>query len=460
MARLTLEASDPCQIAPCPRGYLAPCSARERAINCSSLLSEACFIARSCFDATPGAAAVSRQRCVLALHWSAANRRLYIPRNASERNCARRGLSVSKLPSSLMHLELIRPFNWTRQYFDDFRAPTVHPFGSTLCRAHTVGAAPVQRSASAAAQRSRCSPHAIDTSVWLLVGVHSTAEGRQKRDAIRRSWARSSISEVIVCFLIGAEGMTRDKHAMVQAESVEEGDLVLLPGIVDACLLAIDKIHAWWRAAATLVRASHGITHVAKTDDDVFLHLDNLKLDLRRLQCVRALYYGGMAHAGYNVRTFIKCGFSWSLGRNLRRSRFYRYGCPVAGAHPPFPFALGPLQVLSSPLVLYVADSAAIDVFVRRATATIDLNTWGRGEDVALGFWLSRSGENITYVSVNARSKNLGCFKHGGDYRPPSPNQIVLHYVKKPDGQDYARRVMHDGEPHDAFACAVLAGVS
>ena len=180
MARLTLEASDPCQIAPCPRGYLAPCAAREmaRAMNCTSLLSEACFIARSCFDATPGAAAVSRQRCVLALHWSAANRRLYIPRNASERNCARRGLSVPKLPSSLMHLELIRPFNWTRQYFDDFRAPTVHPFGSTLCRAHTVGAAPVQRSASAAAQRSRCSPLAIDTSVWLLVGVHSTAEGR------------------------------------------------------------------------------------------------------------------------------------------------------------------------------------------------------------------------------------------------------------------------------------------
>ena len=298
----------------------------------------------------------------------------------------------------------------------------------------------------------------IDRSFWAAV-FHIG-------EAIRRSWARSSTREVLVCFLIGEEGMTLAELAAARAELDQHGDLVLLSNVADACVLSIGKIYAWWHEAAALVRGAHGITHVAKTDDDVFLHLDNLRADLRRLHCLREpgreLYYGGMAHAGYNVRTFVKCGFSWSLGRNLRRSRFYRYGCTTAGAHPPFPFALGPLQVLSSGLVLHVADSPAIGEFVRHATATIDLETWGRGEDVALGFWVAQMARwrNITYVSINARSKNLGCFKRAGDYRPPSPNQIVLHYLKTASGQEYARRVMREGAPHDPFECAVLTGMS
>ena len=81
---------------------------------------------------------------------------------------------------------------------------------------------------------------------------------------------------------------------------------------------------------------------------------------------------------------------------------------------------------------------------------------------VALGFWLAQTARhrNVTYVSVNARSKNMGCFKQVGDYRPPSPNQIVMHFVKTASGQDYARRVMREGATHDPFECAVLSGVS
>ena len=95
--------------------------------------------------------------------------------------------------------------------------------------------------------------------------------------------------------------------------------------------------------------------------------------------------------------------------------------------------------------------------------------SWGRGEDVALGFWLAQAQLrsqntprplNVTYVNINTRSKNLGCFRDKGDYRQPTASSIVVHFVKQATGHDYLWRVLHDGMVHDAFQCAVQAGVS
>jgi len=177
------------------------------------------------------------------------------------------------------------------------------------------------------------------------------------------------------------------------------------------------------------------------------------------------------------------CGFAWASPRVLRRSAFFRYGCSRDGAHPPFPFALGPLQVLSVARVLHVAESPEVAAFVRRGAATADLESLpSGGEDVALGYWLAhaqrysistgngrRAGPaaavalpplNVTYVSVSARVKNLGCFKDRGDYRPPTPHQIVVHYVRMPTGQDYLWRVLRDGAAHDPIECAIRSGIT
>ena len=52
---------------------------------------------------------------------------------------------------------------------------------------------------------------------------------------------------------------------------------------------------------------------------------------------------------------------------------------------------------------------------VNRAVATVDLETWGRGEDVALGFWLQqllaeRVLPQVSFVrAYNNELHNLGC---------------------------------------------------
>ena len=173
-----------------PTFHEKPCAASgERApVNCSSLLTEACFIAGSCVEAR--ARGVNHDRCVLALHWSAVTGRLHHPVNASERKCRPQRVSALTTPASVSAsasggaAELTRPFNWSDAALDGFQAPLVHPFGSTLCPPQAVEAVPTSVALPPGTNPSRCSPRAVTASVWLLVGVHSTAGGWKKREAL------------------------------------------------------------------------------------------------------------------------------------------------------------------------------------------------------------------------------------------------------------------------------------
>ena len=202
----------------------------------------------------------------------------------------------------------------------------------------------------------------------------------------------------------------------------------------------------------------------------VFVHLPNLEAELSvRLYCVRNLAFGSLAYSGYNVGNFTKCGFSWAYQRRLNRTSFFKYGCMRSGAHPPFPFVNGPLQVLSASLVRYIGTAPSVRGFVNRSQRTwVDTKRWGydRHEDVALGYLLSHAQpgqlhrRNVTWVDAGgSRIRNLGCFKNSGGYGPPRPRSVALHFVKAPTGQLYLWGVLHDGIPHNSFNCTVWAGI-
>ena len=103
----------------------------------------------------------------------------------------------------------------------------------------------------------------------LLVGVHSTASGRQRRDGIRASWLQWASRATRVCFLVGARELEPAVLAAVEAEAAELGDVLLLRDVADRCVLSLPKTFAWWRLAASMVDMAPSIAHVAKTDDDV-----------------------------------------------------------------------------------------------------------------------------------------------------------------------------------------------
>ena len=86
--------------------------------------------------------------------------------------------------------------------------------------------------------------------------------------------------------------------------------------------------------------------------------------------------------------------------------------CARRGAYTPFPFMNGVLELLSAPLVRYVANSPEVRGFVDRAEAAVAARkaagwgmslkkgqrgprVWRQNEDVALGFWVSRAERKV-----------------------------------------------------------------
>lgn len=207
-------------------------------------------------------------------------------------------------------------------------------------------------------------------------------------------------------------------------------------------------------------RAALAVRHIAKVDDDTFLNIPELLQDLDSLHCHPHLYYGMFAYAGYNSRTFLKCGFDYSKGGG----RYRKYGCATdsaeggGAAHPPFPFTSGAFMLASTPLVVRFATLPQIGEFVSRSAFGHHTD-----EDVAMGFWISRFHRGglrpaVTYVEVNKRLTNLGCYRHAGLYMPPRNRSVGMHFLKTPGGMRYVWSILVDGLKHNASRCRDWTG--
>jgi hypothetical protein len=316
--------------------------------------------------------------------------------------------------------------------------------------------------------------------VWLLIGVQTGPSNAARRAGVRRSWKRWEDEQpgVLICFLLGRLGLRRKALMALDAEDAAHKDILWLPNATDAGVPTIKGYH-WWQAAHRLLPPpgstdGRGVRIAAKVDDDSFLHVGNLVKDLRRLHCVPHLHYGNMAYSGYDPSIWRKCGFSWQPdGNNYRRDR-----CAECGAYPPFPFMNGLLELLSAPLVRYVATSPEVRHFVERAQAGCDARRaagwevsaaalkrrgdpgprcWNRQEDMVLGFWLARAERRgafrVAWVRINDRSSNIGCLSTKGMYQRPRGDAISVHNLKLRGGLEYLYGLLHDGVPHAGENC-------
>lgn len=350
------------------------------------------------------------------------------------------------------------------------------------CDAAAAAAPPVSTALRADGGPPPC-PARVGPGVRLLLGVHSAPDGAgaARRDGVRATWLRWAEvgRSVHACFVVGRD-VPAGSVAALEAEAARHGDVVWLDGTRDGRgpFVTIIKLYAWYRHVAAMLGqgGGGGVRHVAKVDDDTFVHVPVMLAELDAMRCVPKLYYGRFAYAGYNARTFLKCGYDESS----RGGAYRRYGCwrasapsgarkPHGAAHPPFPWTSGALMLTSAGLVRRLAASAAVGDFARRAA--LEHHT---DEDVALGFWLSRihlaaggglraahaaagtaSGgapaERIAYVYTHLF--NLGCFRKSWLYKPPRRDAVAVHFVKNAGGMAYVWRVLQGGAPPNATAC-------
>lgn len=294
--------------------------------------------------------------------------------------------------------------------------------------------------------------------VSLIIGVHTSPTGHLQRAAIRATWMRTtSVGQTTVaCFVVGRRLGNATIRRELGREAVLFGDILLLEGVAEHRKLSVGKALAFWRAAAHVLRrytdSGQRAPFVAKSDDDAFVHVRSLEAALVKLHCMPFAYFGAFAFTGYHPLKRSNCGFSW-----LGSSAYERYNCSSHGAHPPFPFALGQLQVLSAGLVRALAAADDTTTFAAAAEAQVGF------EDSALGYLISRlvrshrartrPGGNasttqpalqITYVPLSSRHwHNLGCFARTGIYRHPSRESIIVHAVKTSGGMHYVERALN-----------------
>ena len=137
----------------------------------------------------------------------------------------------------------------------------------------------------------------------------------------------------------------------------------------------------------------------------------------------------------------------------------------------------GLLELLSAPLVRYVATSPEVRHFVERAqrgcdarsAAGFDVHTaaavrsrgnpgprcWNRQEDMVLGFWLARAERRgafkVSYVKINDRSANMGCLSTKGMYQRPRHDVVSVHNLKvrasRPRALEIARESALESAP-------------
>ena len=303
----------------------------------------------------------------------------------------------------------------------------------------------------------------------VFLGVMSGPKHAARRDGLRNSWLRwvNDATVMDACFVVGVGGGGPRMSDALKDEEAKHKDLMLLRGFKDGVTPAITiaKAHAFWRAASKLLAHNSLLRFIGKVDDDSFVHVPRLlSAALLGMGCSRNIYFGAMAFTGYVAPRFEKCGFSWWQPSDDHSKAWSRHRCGQAGAVPPFPFAVGQLELLSSAVVQHLAAS---DDFADFARVSAMKNRNAQDEDVALGYVLSRSDLDVEYVGSNGRNSpyqmhNLRCsMGSAGLYRPPSDKSMVIHHVTDPAAMRYLWRVFVDGAKHEPPTCEqAMAGVS
>ena len=354
--------------------------------------------------------------------------------------------------------------------------------------------------------------------VRLVIGITSSPDkwGARRREGIRQTWLRYDQNgrQTLACFVLGRRGVKPKELARIDAEAALRGDIIFLRATADGQgpFVTISKLHAWFRLASELlglidsgsgggvessaggagplseaeamrlrpdsprraisdyaVAMAHSVRHIAKIDDDTFIHLPELHRELDAMHCVRNLYYGCLCYSGYNPISFTKCGFDY--GPNGGRYRKYNCASDSAthgAAHPPFPWTSGAVMLASTPLIARIAADPAIGSFVARSADPSGPHQpnmrpgHNTDEDVAMGFWLSRFHRSgvapVTYVKANEKLTNIGCKLMNGLYRPPRNKSVGVHFVKTAGGMEYVWGMLVRGEKHNATRCHMMTG--
>ena len=212
--------------------------------------------------------------------------------------------------------------------------------------------------------RPRCESSEAAKGSWLLaIAVLSSAAHGARRSAIRRTWFalsgdhRLGTANVLACFGVGSAA--QGAAAQLEREIAMHGDMLLLNAtdVASAGSLAgsmYETSFGWWLTAA---RRFPNAAFLAKTDDDSYVYIPRLTAYLSTLTCAPSLVFGHLVFGAFNPTLRYDHGFRCLWSRGWLPQEYLRKACHIKGAHPPVPYPIGALVVLSRGIATWLAQS-------------------------------------------------------------------------------------------------------
>ena len=218
------------------------------------------------------------------------------------------------------------------------------------------------------------------THYLLVVIVLSSVKGRERRDAIRKTWMKGYQKDqaVVVTFAVGTLGLSPSSYDELKDEDNIHNDLLLLSGLEESYSNLTRKVlysFVW-------VDQHLRFDYLMKCDDDTFVVLDTILDELSQRISHEGFYWGF-----FDGRASVKKQGKWAERDWFLCDRY-------------LPYALGGGYVISSDLIHRIAMNA-------------DGLLLYNSEDVSVGVWLSAyKAERKHDVRFDTEFVSRGCSNH------------------------------------------------
>ena len=213
---------------------------------------------------------------------------------------------------------------------------------------------------------------------FLFAMILSTGTGKSRRNAIRHTWMKDSLSlapKVTVKFIIGTLTLTTQQLQLLEAEQKDFNDLILLNNLKDSFTNLTRKV-LW---SFVHIDKSYSFKYLFKGDDDTFVQLVTLVGELSQRKSHTRYYWG----------------FFDGRSRPKRQGKYIETDWFVCDLY--VPYALGGGYILSHDLV-------------SRITVNADGLKLYNAEDISVGLWLSGfEMERRHDVRFDTEYKSRGC---------------------------------------------------
>uniref|UniRef100_A0A0E0D8G5 Galectin domain-containing protein n=1 Tax=Oryza meridionalis TaxID=40149 RepID=A0A0E0D8G5_9ORYZ len=247
-------------------------------------------------------------------------------------------------------------------------------------------------------------PPLPDEPVEIFIGILSAGNHFAERMAVRKTWmsAAQKSSNVVARFFVALNGR-KEVNAELKKEAEFFGDIVIVP-FMDSYDLVVLKTVAICEYGVRVVSARY----IMKCDDDNFVRLESVKVELKKIPRGKSLYVGNMNYHHKPLRTG-----KWAVTYEEWPEEDY----PT--------YANGPGYVISSDIA-----ASIVSEFTTHKLRLFKM------EDVSMGMWVERfnNTRHVQYVH-SIKFCQFGCIDDYYTAHYQSPRQMLCLWDKLQSGK-------------------------